>query len=139
MIDLNARKPKTWKKYSPTMPSCRSNSVKRWGSENLNVESWLLQLWYSDLCVKVNLTYLIVLLIRTQNLLYLSILSKWLSNCRIYADNSCTFLCTIFYWYKYKQQHSILVCNSNVTSRFGDLLLFFEIVRNEHISPWNPS
>ena len=41
------------------------------------------------------------------------------------------------YWCKYKQWHSILAFNLNVTSRFGDLLVIFEIVRNEQVSPEN--
>ena len=55
-----------------------------------------------------------------KKLLYLSMLSKWLSTCR-----TCRQLLYSLYWYKYKQRHSNLTCFVNVTSIFGDILLFF--------------
>ena len=68
-----------------------------------------------------------------QKLLYLSILSKWLSNCRICQQ--LLYLSVYYlYWYKYKHLHGILACNWNATSRFGDLLLIIEIVKNKNIS-----
>ena len=64
----------------------------------------------------------------------ISINFEQMSTCRICRQPLYLSVYSL-YRYKYKQWHSILARNLNITSRFCDILLIFEIVRNKSVSP----